>query len=103
MVVKRSESRAIRGVKTAELDVMPWKNSSDGPLPVSRTFKTMRPVSIRRKPGWSEGVSAAMFITLFVAARLRQEDHISKDPSTRLSDILAILRIDNLTAPAVQY
>ena len=69
MVVNRSESPAINGAKTAELEVMPWKNSINGPSPASRTFKAMRPVSMRREPKWSEGLSAAMFEILAAAPR----------------------------------
>ncbi|MBZ9979030.1 hypothetical protein [Mesorhizobium sp. BR-1-1-10] len=94
--MKRSESRAINGVKTAELEVMPWKNSINGPLPASRAFKVMRPVSMRREPNWSEAIPAAMFMILTVTARLGQKDHTARRTSSRLSDILAIFRFDNL-------
>lgn len=84
MVVNRSDSRAINGVKTAELEVMPWKNSISGPLPVSRTFKVMRSMSTRCEMKWSEGVSAAMSMILASAARLQQKDHISRGAVKRI-------------------
>ena len=60
MVVKRSHSRAISGANTAELEVMPWKNSINGPLPASRTFREMRSVPMRRELSRLESMSVAM-------------------------------------------